>query len=385
MSSNQSNKRSSPPSNQSNKRSSPPSESNDDSTPAKKGKTSHGRRHPGVVNFTEIEDVALCKAYVNVTLNPIDGVGQKSAEFWGHIQRKFGSFLLMQPSNIVTALPKRDAESLKNRFMRKIQKKMNVYNKYYKQVKESPPSGVNTEEEFRKIAADKYKEGTRQAFGFSHCVEILQGLPKFNPMVDDEDRSSNFAVEDSDGDKKPAAVNKIGAPMGASLKRPPGSKQAKKDLQLKDGVSQSDTAASAALDRLADSQALIASTMANQHKLEKQKEHTNKLEKKLAAKQMEFNMRQQMGDPAAAERCISELMDLQKQLDEGPPVIRAEPSPLSGSSARPVEEVDLTYEEVDLTRAPTHNEEESGEESGKDSEDSEDVEEMYNSGSNAAV
>jgi hypothetical protein len=38
-------------------------------------------------------------------------------------------------------------------------------------------------------------------------------------MVDDADRSSEFAVEDSDGDKKPAAsVNKIGAPMGASLK-----------------------------------------------------------------------------------------------------------------------------------------------------------------------
>jgi hypothetical protein len=33
-------------------------------------------------------------------------------------------------------------------------------------------------------------------------------------MVDDMDRLSEFAVEDFNGDKKPAAsVNKIGAPM----------------------------------------------------------------------------------------------------------------------------------------------------------------------------
>jgi hypothetical protein len=51
-------------------------------------------------------------------------------------------------------------------------------------------------------------------------------LPKFNPMVDDVDRSLDVAVEDLHGDKKPAAsVSKIGAPMGASLKRSPWSKK----------------------------------------------------------------------------------------------------------------------------------------------------------------
>jgi hypothetical protein len=54
-------------------------------------------------------------------------------------------------------------------------------------------------------------------------------------MIDDANRSSDVVAEDSDADKKPAAsVNKIGAPMGASLKRPPGSKTAKKELHLRD-------------------------------------------------------------------------------------------------------------------------------------------------------
>jgi hypothetical protein len=43
------------------------------------------------------------------------------------------------------------------------------------------------------------------AFAFSHCVEVLHQVPKFNPMVDDVDRSSDVAVEVVDGDKKPAA------------------------------------------------------------------------------------------------------------------------------------------------------------------------------------
>jgi hypothetical protein len=38
--------------------------------------------------FVAVEDAALCKAYVNVTFNPIDGVGQKSSSFWDHIHRK---------------------------------------------------------------------------------------------------------------------------------------------------------------------------------------------------------------------------------------------------------------------------------------------------------
>jgi hypothetical protein len=108
---------------------------------------------------------------------------------------------------------------------------MNVYNRYYKQVKECPPSGT-TEEEWYKIAADNYRDAEGRAFVFIHCVEVLHQLPKFNPMIDDADRSSDVVAEDSDADKKPAAsVNKIGAPMGASLKRPPGSKKAKNALE----------------------------------------------------------------------------------------------------------------------------------------------------------
>jgi hypothetical protein len=45
-----------------------------DKTPSKRPKTAS--------NFVAVEDVALCKAYVKVTLNPVDRAGQKSSQFW---------------------------------------------------------------------------------------------------------------------------------------------------------------------------------------------------------------------------------------------------------------------------------------------------------------
>jgi hypothetical protein len=62
-----------------------------DKTPSKKSKrgpSSLGRPSKAS-NFVAGEDVALCKAYVNVTLNPIDGVEQKASSFWDHIRRNF--------------------------------------------------------------------------------------------------------------------------------------------------------------------------------------------------------------------------------------------------------------------------------------------------------
>jgi hypothetical protein len=178
--------------------------------PSKRSKTgsSSGRRPSKAANFVAVEDAALCKTYVNVTLNPIDGV---SSAFWDHIHRKY--CVLLKEDNPSEALPQRDSESLKNRLQRKIQKKMNVYNRNYKQVKECHPSGVNTEEEIQKVAADNYRDAEGHAFAFSHCVEVLHHLPKFNLMVGDVDRSLDVAVEDLDGDKKP--VEELRMPMSS--------------------------------------------------------------------------------------------------------------------------------------------------------------------------
>jgi hypothetical protein len=348
-------------------------------TPSKKprrGSSSLGRPSKAA-NFVAAEDVALCKAYVNVTLNPIDGVEQKASSFWDHIHRKF--CLLLKPDNPSEALPDRDSESLKNRFQRQIQKKMNVYNRYYKQVKECPPSGT-TEEEWYKIAADNYRDAEGHSFAFLHCVEILQQLPKFNPMIDDADRSSDVVAEDSDADKKPAAsVNKIGAPMGAALKRPPGSKKAKKELLLSGTSLSASTANAEAIQGLARSHKSIAKTM--------------NVKEQMASVQMEFAMYRELGDDVSARQCIESLKHLRAKLSAMEDNEANTPSSFTGvtnaSSSTafrpPVEEVDLTggdqmypskertNAEVDLTNSGVD-----------DNEAEKDVEEMYGTDLEAA-
>jgi hypothetical protein len=50
----------------------------------------------------------------------------------------------------------------------------------------APPSGVNTKEEIQNVAANNYRGAKGHAFAFSHCVDVLHQLSKFNPMVDDD-------------------------------------------------------------------------------------------------------------------------------------------------------------------------------------------------------
>jgi hypothetical protein len=175
-------------------------------------------------------------------------------------------------------------------------------------------------------------------------------LPKFNPIVDDADRSSEVAAEDSNGDngdqKKPAAsVNKIGAPMGASLKPPPGSKKAKKELLFRDSSLSGSTVASVAMETMAESHSALVTAQKELVAEVVNQTRVQTIKEQMAGEQMKCTIYQGMGIEARAaeEEC-------------------------------PVEEVDLTGEdqEVDLTHAEV---DESSE--AEDSEAEQDVEEMY--------
>jgi hypothetical protein len=58
----------------------------------KKQKTGCGRPS-NAVNFCGEEDIALCKAYVNVTTCPIHGADKKSSVFWADVKIRFDQIL----------------------------------------------------------------------------------------------------------------------------------------------------------------------------------------------------------------------------------------------------------------------------------------------------
>ena len=217
---------------------------NNSSNVEKKRKPSVGRPS-NVSNFTEEEDIALCKAYVNVSVDPIRGTDMSSATFWAEIKKKFDTVVCND------VLLERSSDSLKNRFCKKILPTTNIINKYWRKIKICPPSGTPTEEGLIELACEEYKIGEGKTFQFAKCLPILHTIAKFNPIVSGGYTvtvcevcstvshtivkfnpmlagKKQVEVTGQDGEMKTGELNGFGPPMGAGLPRPIGNKKAKK-------------------------------------------------------------------------------------------------------------------------------------------------------------
>jgi len=264
-------------------------------------------------NFTTHEDVLLCKAYVNISTNPVAGTGKKAKDFWKSIKETFDALMKAEPPEDNEGIVERDQEALMNRFKRHIQKKMNVFNKYFKQVKQEGPSGTPYDE-YIDLAMEKYLEEEGRPFPFKECVPILHQMPKFDPMVEVEEIVIDDDDEDDDdgdpstpnSDKKPAAVNSIGAPMGAGMPRPPGAKASKRAMKEEQSLSSIETNKVMAMERLAGSHEQLASALNRNNELQAAKNKQDSLFRM-------FDMYRAMGNMTKAQECMDELQKMQQQ------------------------------------------------------------------------
>ena len=106
---------------------------------AKKAKGGNGavvikqEKTPRAMNFTSQEDLALAKAYVSCTNNPLCGVEQKASAFYGEVAEKF--FVIMsEESALDEAVVRRGSDSLKNRWSKHIQPEMNKFLPYLRKI-----------------------------------------------------------------------------------------------------------------------------------------------------------------------------------------------------------------------------------------------------------
>jgi hypothetical protein len=180
-------------------------------------------------NWTVAEDVILARSFVNTSQNPLVGNDQKGSNFWKTVHEKF-NFLVDGDEDIENF--GRDQDACMNRFQRQISKQVQKWNKHFKQLNEEKPSGTS-KDKWPDMATDRFCEEEGYPFKFQGAALVLHAMPKFNPMVDvteldDDDIEEEDEIEVS-GDTKPAAVNIIGAPMGAHIQRPIGNKAAKRE------------------------------------------------------------------------------------------------------------------------------------------------------------
>jgi hypothetical protein len=211
-------------------------------SPAAKAKK---KREP---NYMDVEDLALCKAYANVSTDPIHGTHQKGSTFWNAIKEKYDIFVpeVNKEEEVeLLNLPERNCDSLEQCYNKTIKKIMHKWNGYYKKAKSPLKSGW-TEDMYRDHASELYSIAEGKPFKLAHCVETLFQLPKFMPVLGDNGWSDEIVEddipsasqggsvaeeEDSSSKKPPARVNNIGSAMGDSMSRPMGAKKAKAILE----------------------------------------------------------------------------------------------------------------------------------------------------------
>jgi hypothetical protein len=298
--------------------------------PGKKLKTGAGRPS-NISNFTPEEDVAICRAFVNVSLDPIAGTDRKASVFWSTIKTQYESVLENAlGSGGLEQLPIRSHESLKYRFTRKILPNTNTFNSYLRQIKLSPPSGTPTEDGLIDLAKEAYMSGQGKAFMFTKCVSILNKLPRFDTMA-------SKIVEEHDGVSNCASVNLIGPPMGTSLPRPFGTKKAKKIAKQEVPVASPNPS----LLEIASAQKAMASAQASIARSMSYNDKRQYLE-------TEFRMLMEIGSHDEAKLVLGKVKALSRELESSlPPLPEVSVPPLSTDDSKELGTVNDDYEDGD--------------------------------------
>ena len=213
------------------------------------------KNHKRQTNFSKEEDLFLCRAFENVSQDPIKGNDRKGSTFWADVKIKFDAIFLEEAED-PDDHEDRTADGLMNRFKRTIHKDLQAFNKALKKVTLENRSGYSPQDVID-AAKELYEENNKKPFRFPHCVETLQKMPKYcvasNSETPEQDKKANVSVYSATGN---------------NLERPIGAKAAKKrERQLK---SEESLAAkkNKILEELAGSTKQLAMTLAKKERKE---------------------------------------------------------------------------------------------------------------------
>ena len=98
-------------------------------------------------NYSPDEDLWLSKAYIYCTQDSVKGIDQTSTVFWSKIETQFDIHRnAKRVEGKGFGFPKRDANSLRNRWQKTILRKVNKFVAIYHSIESHPPSGTRENE-----------------------------------------------------------------------------------------------------------------------------------------------------------------------------------------------------------------------------------------------
>ncbi|XP_062083610.1 glutathione S-transferase T3-like [Humulus lupulus] len=181
-------------------------------------------------NFSTEEDNLLVLAWLNTSMDPINGVDQSKYSFWSRVHEYY-------EKNKKSISSERSSCSIRNRWST-IQLATNKFCGALAQIERRSPSGANEQDKIEK-AKEFYRSIHPTSFNFLHCWTILRHHPKWKESV--AEGSSMKAKRRSiirDGHAPEFIDEDTAAPsLDVNLERPIGKKVAKKRKRQEDNSS----------------------------------------------------------------------------------------------------------------------------------------------------
>ena len=276
--------------------------------------------------WTEEEDEALCKAFVNVTTDPIVGNQQKGDVFWQRVQKKM--YEVIEHAEVADTTNPWPYKSVESRLSKTIGKQTTLFNTYYLQMKKEHPSGW-TEQMLIDAATTLFANIEGRPFKFGLCARILHGCPKFKPREDGCEEE-----DDEDGTGATVVKNKTSGIQGKGLPKPMGTKAAKRKKMAE--------LDSAATSTHTDAIMAVAKASSDLNKSFSKKSKIDSMHKSVQAYLA-------LGDHAKAREILAEI-DKQIEEDDKKPAAEPVPDSIEIQEAQLQEEDECSGEEVQEIR-----------------------------------
>ncbi|KAG0535054.1 hypothetical protein BDA96_04G333200, partial [Sorghum bicolor] len=193
-----------------------------DTTPSNGGKSKRGS------NYNNLEDIQLCKSWINISNDPIIGNQQSGKTYWERIANHFHTNRDFDSD--------RTPNSLEHRFGI-ILKECMKFHGYYEEVERRHPSGIPYQEHLLEAQARYARKSNGKNCQFEHCWLTLRHTQKFESTLQGnkgpaKSRDVNLPVrsEQEDDDSTTRGQQSSSLPS-AKKARPPGRKQSKEKLK----------------------------------------------------------------------------------------------------------------------------------------------------------
>ncbi|MBW0471750.1 hypothetical protein O181_011465 [Austropuccinia psidii MF-1] len=164
-------------------------------------------------NYNDLEDIQLCKSWIEVSEDPLTGTDQTNSTFWARV---------LQSYQQGTSHTQRTAVSLKSRWGA-LQHSVNKFSGCVQQIQRMNQSGVTAHDQLSK-ATNLYSELYKKPFVNMSAYNILSKAPKWNHHMQDLEKTSFKRKKPKDESQEPLASS---TPVESDTSRPTGQKRMK--------------------------------------------------------------------------------------------------------------------------------------------------------------